>query len=285
MKTADFRRTVNGAASRVVGGKPTAIVDELVVKLRELETKARDLGLSGTEIGGARTRLVAAAAERWMRTRYATLELSFTDRKQYFLVGRSPDNPAVPVILRPVAVGTAPGKNETVIELPVFVTEWDGLDDWQKYYRATEHHGDDTARVRSPDAVLPPARINGQHLSKIHIGARTRYPDGITPSMFGRMRRAMAYSRLFDATLMDRGLEDATGYNSNGNEIGILWAPNDDAWVLRGQPPRPAGDPAILFRRGDTVCLLGYFDTPDEKPIDALIREFSSGKLSRKGSK
>lgn len=279
MNTATFQKTVNAAAGKTRPAQLGKILRETAATIDETAAKARELGLSGSEIAGVRERLLDAAEARWMRTRYAALNLSFATGVQHFLVGRSAANLGKPAILRSVPADFQASKNECVVELPVFVQVWDNYGDWRERYTVEQprwnDRGDFQVEVMNR-AELPPLRSGGQHYRAIHLHISTKYPDGLTPAMFRLMRKACAYARLFDAALLDAGLIESERHESRDN-LGLLWAPADAAWAVSGTPPRPAGDPAVLFQRGDAVYLVGYFDTPDEKPIDNLIREFTEG--------
>jgi hypothetical protein len=114
-------------------------------------------------------------------------------------------------------------------------------------------------------------------------------PDGITAAHVRSAREAVAHLMLAQSLLFARGIdlddECRKGrYESGGigdAKVALIWAPNEDVLTLRSDPPRPAGDPAIVLEVVGHTFLLAFYDTPDERPIEHLIREFSEGKLPR----
>jgi hypothetical protein len=79
-------------------------------------------------------------------------------------------------------------------------------------------------------------------------------------------------------------LEDELGIDEYRNserqpKVHVYWAPTLEALSVRTEPPRPKGDPAVVFSVGGASFLLDFYDAPDERPIEHLIREYSEGKL------
>jgi len=286
MTTAEFRTVVDAQTEKPREDDLAGIVDQLKERIGEVTAKARDIGLNAEECDSLRERLVAAAEYRWMMTRYASIDLSFAQRSLSYLVGRDESRPDQVVMRGLVSDDYVPKKTETVVQLPEYVTVWDDLRDWQsRYSEATGWNARESvysANQRS-GYDLPPVRVGGVHYSRTRVYVTTKYPDGITSEMFDRMRKAKAFSRMFGVYLLDRGIEGRL--ERERDEFGLLWCPSPDRWVASKEPPRVEGDPAILFRSGGRVYLVGYFDTPDERSLDAMIREFSQGDLPRKGRK
>lgn len=292
MRTQEFQTAVN-CQSRPPAHEPDliAVVDGLAGRITDATRKAMEIGLSGDEISGLRHRLRHEAEVRWMRTRYATLDLSFmdgeTNRKQ-FVIGRTdaaPDQVELKKVLAP-GEEVEHTKTCTVAALPVFVCEWMTFSQLREHFTPTQRDG---WRVPFPEHRLrdhfhlPAVRLHGVHYRALAVTARVKMPEGITPDMFARVRRCIAFLELFDVLLLDRDMCEVPahrrGHRTGDIEVGVLWAPVEEAWAFSTVPPRPAGDPAVVVRSGGTSYLVGYFDTPDEKPIDNLIREFSTGPL------
>lgn len=288
MTTQEFQATVNKYAEPVQEVETASILDELEQKLTEIEAKAREIGLNGSECTAVRSRLLDAAERRWMRTRYASLDLAFAQKNLTYLLARK-ENAYDDVELRYDPNGfDEPKKTEVTVLLPEFVEVWDSFREWKRLYDTREqgwsrNEGRYSANNRNGYEINP-LRVGGVSYSRKRVFISTKYPDGITDEMFKRMRKVDAFNRLFRVSLLDRGIEDDQD-DRMSDDFGLLWCPKPETWVVSDTPPRPEGDPAILYRSNGTVYLVGYFDTPDERSIDNLIREFSQGPLPKKGKK
>lgn len=63
-----------------------------------------------------------------------------------------------------------------------------------------------------------------------------------------------------------------------GAEFGrtFLWLPRiEDLYIEQEIPVRD--DPAVLVTCGDRAHLVAFWDSPNEDPIEGLLREFSEG--------
>lgn len=286
MNTLEFQAAVNQHAAPATGEADIiGIVNEWQQKRKELVEKARELGLERSDIRSVKDRLAREAEGRWMRTRYASLDLSFVEKmKQRFLLSRNADDLNQISIVGRVESDQEDTATSLIATVPVFLCEWDSLRDLKRRYK-----DEDASYWRRESASVRVGEIPKHRVGRNHYGARdvsmfARMPDGIDSRLFARVRRCLAYVHLFEAIAIDRGLLDTVS-NDDSVQVGILWAPADDAWSVQATAPRPAGDPAILVRRGhSTPYLVAYFDTPDEKPIDHIIREFSEGPIKRKRS-
>ena len=287
MNTKQFRSAVaKQAIGPERGSDPVAVVDGLAGKIADAVAKAKELGLGGDAIETVRCRFVREAEARWMRTRYATLDLSFTHGKRRVLLGRSaadPDQVEVRKWLGP-ATGDEPvgGREELVGAVPEFACLWNPYQRLREWFSesGTSHYGH---RFEFHHAVgaFSSGKVGGTHRPALRVEATARMPDGMTDRVFALARRCVAFLRLFDVMLFDREIADERT-RVEQFEVGVLWAPAEDAWMFTGSPVRPKGDPAILVRRSDSECfLVGYYDTPDERPIEHLVREFSRGPLGR----
>lgn len=293
MTTQEFQKTVDAQTEKTRQVELSSIMDELEAKIAEIGGKAKEIGLSVDECTSVRSRLIAAAEHRWMLTRYASLDTSFAERNLYYVLTRDEKNPSE-VRLKGLLNGTgldddseaeASKKTEKIVLLPEFVTVWDSYEDWRDRYEREERWTRDNWSANGRNGYeLPPVRVGGEHYGRTRVYVTTKYPDGITDPMFKRMRKALAFSRMFDVNLLDRDITDPRREGAS-DSFGLLWCPKPEAWSVTKTPPRPDGDPAILFKTGGKTYLVGYFDTPDERPIDDMIREFSEGELPRKGKK
>lgn len=274
MNTKQFRKTVDDQCRQPKKGEAIQVVDDLEIALARVESSAKEIGLAGDEINGVKNRLIEEAQTKWMTTRYAVLDMSFADQSREVHFGRVEDNPRK----FEFKDGEAPGAEYGT--LPVFVTLWDSLHDHESHYDEQEkgwrsgmkyeHYLGTVARVRVGRDSFPPVRVE----------AVVSVPSGIDSEMFKRVRKCISFLRMFGLATFERGIERSSRREGEV-EVGVLWCPTEESWSLKDEPIRPKGDPAVLVRHNKTVYLVGYFDTPDEKPIDNIIREFTSGKIGK----
>ena len=276
MQTEEFRKILHKFTTDPVSADPIEMVGQLQSKIDSAIKKATKLGFSGEEMRGVKRRFLIAAERNWMLARYPILNMEFADRKQRFLLARSFDGHGGIEMVGPANDETVAGKGQVVVSLPVFVSVWEEYEEMQRLF-SVDNDSYHSRQFRQRCGRFEAYRDKGISHSRVDIGACVQMPSGITPAMFTRVRRALAYLQLFGVLLFDAGMADS-GYDQH--QVGVLWAPTDEAWSFRGEAPRPKGDPAILLKSGDVVYLLGYFDTPDEKPIANLIREFTEGPLA-----
>lgn len=284
MTTQDFQAVLNRAKQPAHSAeKPLAVIEQLQTSLVELTDAARKIGLAADEIDDSRQRLIGGAEARWMREHYAAVDLRFATQKTLHVFARDESDPRVAkVVSSPI---DTIGRFEVTGELPVFVQLWNNYRNLRNFF----DHGADCRGgqfiFKERVGSFPVRRVGQVYDSAANIVASVQMPSGLNEAVFSSICKAMAWLLMFDAQLLQYGIVEPvmSSRREISDRVGILWAPTLDAWTFQAEPLRPAGDPAVLIRGGyRDPYLVCFFDTPNEKPIENLIREFSRGPVSKK---
>jgi hypothetical protein len=288
LNTAQFQKSVNFNAEPIQTKRsPHAVLDDLETAIAKVRVEAVGLGMMANELDGVIDRLINEAEKNWMRTQYATLDLSFTESFRKVLVG--PEGEKIVAKAWDVFDGEVP-KGHAWFALPTYVTHWDEFSDIVKSYHLGSREDDGWYRRDSPFhrcnlGTIERWRVGNEHHRAVNVEARLEIPSGMNQACLNAIRQAITFRELFALALFMRGISNSRMYaDRHANDVGILWAPVETAWAFQAKPVRPKGDPAILLqgRKGSAVYLIGFFDTPNEKPIENIVREFSEGTMPKK---
>lgn len=289
MTTAEFQKKVNFNAMPVQQKRsPHDILDELEVAVTRIRVEAVSLGMRADELDGVIDRLIVEAEKNWMQTQYAVLDLSFTESTRKVLIGPN-ENSKLIAKAWDTYDGDTP-KGHAWFNLPNYVIHWDEFSDIIKTYHVGLREDSTYYRSGSPFlrvdlGIIERWREGNIHHSRVNVQARLEIPSGMTQICLATVRQAIAFRDLFDIALFLRGLANTRrSRGHHDSDVGVLWGPIEEAWSFESQTIHPKGDPAILLKGRDeaTVYLLGFFDTPNERPIENIIREFSEGKVPKK---
>jgi hypothetical protein len=259
---------------------PLQLVNDYRKTRSNTMTTAIELGIGEAGLAEIRTKAASAFLKRWMMTRFATVDLSFTSRKWYLKIERDEKNI--------VKVKEAYTAEFDVGGDPAFVTlaEVDRFFqiDYDLHEFAFGVRKDRTATQRC--GSLRSTRKHGG-MSSLNLSVSAVLPDGIGEKQVHIAQEAMGHYHLARSLCYTHGIDlqkDIAGdnyYRRDQQKVKIIWGPNVDVLTVTATPPRPAGDPAIILALHGENYLLDFYDTPDETPISNLIREFSEGKLSK----
>lgn len=280
MTDAAFRAEFLGHAGLPEVVEPKTLVAEYEATRRKTMASAAELGIGERGLAEIRTKAAMAFFKRWMSSRYASLDLSFTSRKWYLKIERDQDNKCkvVEAYNQMHDIGGDPAL-VTLVEVERFFEiaydlhnfAFKPLEDRRAEQRAgelrsTRKYGGMSSMTLRVSAVLPDG-IGERHV-RLAQEALGHY----------HLARALCYSQGIDLRA-DLGGENY--YRDSDQKIRVIWGPNVDVLTVMATPPRPAGDPAIVLALHGENYLLDFYDTPDEMPITNLIREFSEGRLPK----
>lgn len=277
--TEEFQKAIEPHLDRRAEPDPLAILAELAKQQEKIRGLCREAGMPADATEKALDRATLAAECRWMKCRYPTIDTAFAETaRRTVIVRRTAADPEQLEVCPPTAEPIWPdGKGETQVEIPVFAHRDTTPEDLAKDYA----EGNDRSVVVSGQTHvhLPHGSFNKRSYRQAFCQVRAKVPAGVTPATFQRIRRAYVWWGLFDLLLLDRGLREHRGQYARRSRPDLvqLWAPVDQALTVTRTLVDPDGDPAVLMRAESGTYLIDYYDTPDEQPIDHLIREFSDG--------
>lgn len=280
MTTTEFQAEFMQSATLPKAGDGLAVIDEYVSLRERTIIQARDLGVGKEGLSDIEDKMASSFVRRWMMLRFAALDLSFTKRKWWVEIVRDGDEVRIAGTYDSKPDGNVDPVTTLIAGVPRFFSvEIDakpfalGEKDMDKVHVNGHAAGD---------------LIAGQRASKryrlMNITVDASLPDGITSRHAELARGAISHFRAASAILFSRGIDISARlrenrYGDTDLKVKIIWAPNADALTVRATPPRPAGDPAVLFCLAGHSFLLDFYDTPNEQPIEHLIREFSEGRF------
>jgi hypothetical protein len=271
-------------------GKPSggasAVVSDYLTTRRQTLADANRLGVGTAGLGEIRSNLATSFIRRWMMTRYATVDLSFTERKWWLRVERDDDNEC-----RIVTAYESEPKNDTDGErsmigtIPRF---------FSVHADALEFATGDTQLSPRRDhslGTLARYRAGRKVVREVRVRIAANVPDGITATHRRKTAEALGFYLFGKAVLLTRGVDLHNEIESakdsyhrrrdeGGAQVVVIWAPLAEHLSIKSDPVRPKGDPAIVLQIDGHDFLLDFFDTPNERPIEHLIREFSEGSIS-----
>jgi hypothetical protein len=240
---------------------------DLVAKYREstgkLKKELKRLGLESSYHAeqDARKKLQNVFYSNWLSASYPTVDLSFADSKLQLLVERVQSGAKIVGIAdreanRPV---------ETIATIDRFAKQ------------KADGRRDLLAPMPEPKCQLgrfsfSSFQRNGERFRDFSGNVFCNRPAGSPPSLIKRLRDIVAISMEAQAAAI-RG-----GAGITNAELGrmFLWLPRlEDLYIEEEIPVRD--DPAVLVTIGERAHLVGFWDSPNEDPIEGLLREFSEG--------
>lgn len=294
MTTAEFQAEFLSHATPPIVSDPRQIVAEYVETRRNTIRQATSLGIGREGTKEARTKLARAFVRRWMMLRFAAIDLSFADRP-WWVTARRSNGENTPKIV-------AASSEKPTGDIDPVTTCVGRISRFFSVYTSPEqfalNRGEDAdieAIGKSNTAIrlgtLSSGRRGSDSYRRVDVTVWAKVPDGICARHVRLVRKALAHYRLADALTCEAGIplteevqsQNGRWTNRSGypDSLIVLWAPLPEALAVEAEPPRPNGDPAVVVRLGGETFLLDFYDTPDEAPIEHLIREFSEGKLPK----
>lgn len=258
----DWRDELKTSARKCATEKP-----DLVAKLRESQSKLKrelkKLGLESTYAAerDAKQKLQNVFYSNWLSASYPTVDLSFANAQLKLLVERTGSGAKI----IGVADREAERPQETIATIDRFAKQ--------------KAEGRRDLLAGMPEAPCQLGRFSFASFQRNREKFRDytgqvwcNRPAGSPPSLIKRLRDIVAISMEAQAAAI-RG-----GASINSAEMGrmFLWLPRIEDMYIR-EEIQVRDDPAVLVTCGDRSHLVGFWDSPNEDPIEGLLREFSEG--------
>lgn len=252
------------SSRKVCKTDPAKMVESLVESKRRMAKQIKRMGLEGNWQANqtAQHKLTNLFYSNWLGAHYPLVDLSFADSKIKLLIKRSSEGAHI--------VGLCDRDAEPPTEMTVSVS---------KYARQT-----DEARGRElfssfPDPkhalgrfIFPKFQLNREQFRSYDGTVNCNRPDGSPKSLCRKFRDVAAIG------LEARAAAIRGGTSVEGPSYGrlFLWEPRiEDLYIEETIPVRD--DPAVLVTLGDRAHLIAFWDSPEENPIEGILREFSEG--------
>lgn len=242
------------------------------------------LATAGVEVSAARAafeKLAFAFLRRWLGRKWARLDGGFLATKWQFYVHRDQRGNVTASTKAPDEV--QPGL-DFLADIPRFFSSSIDVDEFIDRGVAGRfgHEAMETVVVGRFAAY----RRKGVSLRGASVNARALVPAGIGSSQKTKAMALLADFYRAAAACLETGVDlfrqaDLLSRDYPG-AIRVIWAPNLDDLSLTTELIKPRGDPAIVWDFGDTFWLLDFYDTPDERPIENIVREYSDGPLPKR---
>ena len=290
MTTAEFQKEFLSNAKVPDADTPfdsaAEVVADYVATRDATLQQARDLGVGEAGAREVRGRLAKAFVRRWMMLRYAAIDLSFTKRPWWIRVDRNEDELHV--------VGTFDAEPAPPTDRVTTLCEKVNRFFYSKVSIGAFAFGndeDDDVELKPASIKLgtfPSGRRGKSSFRSVDVFVSAALPDGISAKHVRKARAAYAHYYIGVAALYAKGIDlnrelvNPDRYGDSDIKRGrltVFWAPLQHALSVTAKPVRPKGDPAIVLTIGGESFLLDFFDTPDEAPIEHLVREFTEGRL------
>lgn len=276
-----FRAEFLGHAQEPEPDDAMTILNDYVATRDRTIKSATDLGIGERGIAEITAKAGNAFIKRWMRQRYATVNLSFTDRKWYLRIERDEKN--ITTVKEAYAQEVDVGGDPALVTLAEIDRFFHVEYELSKFAFGEIEAGERKASQRA--GVFRATRKYGG-MSSVNLTVSAVLPDGVGQKHVKIAQEALGHYHLARAVCYARGIDIASDmipdrYSRESAKVRIIWGPNVDVLTVTAMPPRPAGDPAIILALNGENYLLDFYDTPDETPISNLIREFSEGKLPK----
>jgi len=246
--------------------------DELVKKLRasqqHLAEQLKTLGLeqNRTAERQANEKLRDSYYSKCLAAKYPIVDLSFTNAKMRLIIERRSNGCRVLGLEdRPVCV-----PQEQVYTFPRYAKQIERASNWE---------GGLLKPLADPKHAL--GKFLFPEYQKDRVKHRTytgevccNRPAGSPPSLIEKLQDIVAIGMESHAAAV-RGNADP-GNPAFGRVL--LWKPRiEDLYITEGITVRD--DPAVLVTSGEHHHLVAFWDSPEECPIEGVIREFSEGAL------
>lgn len=280
MNTLEFQTEILKSVTKTKkeDSRKTVTADYLLAR-KKMFRQFKKLQLSGGAAAEAAKTLTDRFIVRWMSLYFPRIDMSFAERERQVLLRRDEVSGDIRVAEWDYSsvLSKLDGAVSRVSSLPLFVF-MPSVDLSTNDYTFSRHVGGFESRRKRPV------------LSAANARATTQCPRGVTSQHIKRFH--LFRSRLLQAiSVLER---HDIGYTSGGYRrsgfygqipdvmSGIVWAPIDTNWSFESEPVRPEGDPAVIATVCEQSFLLDFFETPDEKPIENVLREFSAGTMPKR---
>ena len=281
MTTAEFQSEFLSHASLPKADDPREIVADFVAKRSKALATAEKLGVGDEGTRNVRMKFAKAFVRRWMMRRFAALDLSFTERKWWLKIERTePDGATI----------VADYDSEPAAEVDrvmILIAEIDRFFHAETDAINFAFKDVELRKERQYVGSFAHGKRDGVHYRNRDVMISAKLPDGLTDKHTKLVRQALSHYHLARALCYAEGvdlrddLRETNYHEKTAPLLQLIWAPNRDCLSVQTRAPRPMGDPAVIFAVGGHSFLLDFYDTPDEQPIEHLIREFSEGSLAK----
>lgn len=263
------------------------VMDEYIRTREKTLSTASELGVGYNGMIEIKSKAAHAFVKRWMMLRYASVDLSFIQDKKWWLrMERDVFNNVT--ITGTFDFDVPPSENPPFIAIGCVNRYFEVTEDIYAFAFGMREKG----QVKQKAGSFAASRKRNEPLAAMEVEVAASLPDGVGQKHVNIARTAMSHFHLSKALLYARGIdliEELTGDKVNRwsrvetpGSVRIIFAPNRESLSVRVAPVRPKGDPAIILDLFDQHYLLDFYDTPNEAPIERMIREFSEGSLPKK---
>ena len=260
------------------------IISQYVASRKQALESAMELGVGKEGLRDVRSKLYRAFVKRWMMMSYASVLTAFTERPWWLTLQR--DESGIKIIRQS---NEETFTSDPVLELVGSIPRFFSITCNALKFATGVESRDDTDVCTQAVGAFDHGNRKGKGYREIDVMVSAKLPDGIQAKHVERARGALAHYTFGTALLFRHGIDafqemKLDGYEAKkkyGYHVKFIWAPTVESLAITAVPPAPKGDPAVLFCVGGHSFLLDFYDTPDEQPIEHLIREFSEGRLTR----
>lgn len=194
---------------------------------------------------------------------YPVVDLSFASGKMKLLIERTQDGARI--------VGPADREAdvpaEMVINVDAFAKQTEGMGRGRDLLQPLP-----SADHRLATFIFPSFQKNREKFRSYNGQVKCNRPDGSPKSLRRKFLDIVAIG------LEARAAAVRAGVVIEGPDYGrvFLWKPRlEDLYITEQIPVRD--DPAVLVTLGERAHLVAFWDSPEENPIEGLLREFSEG--------
>lgn len=260
--TLDWREELKSTARKSKPDHPR-LVERLLQSQRKLAKQHRRMGLEKNWQAetDAKKKLAEAYYSTWLAGTYPVVDLSFASGKINLLIERTKAGARL--------IGTADREPVAPYELVATV---------QRFAKqASDGRRDMLGPMPDPKCRLgtftfPTFQRNRDRFREFTGNVNCNRPVGSPQSLQKRLLDIAAIALEARAAAIRGGASIAAA------EFGrtFLWLPKlEDLYIEKEIPVRD--DPAVLVTVGDRAHLVAFWDSPNEDPIEGLLREFSDG--------
>lgn len=254
------------ATARTRSGEQLALVGKLRDAKGKLARRLRSMGLADTNNArrDAHAKLYGTFYSRWLASKYPVVDLSFASGKIDLLVRRTEDSAEI--------VGASTGEAAAPFEKIVTVSKFAVQKEWHHHAGLLSDFPDRAATLGS-FAFSSFQRDRAKY--RDFMGEiKCNRPEGSPKSIKRKLRDVEAMLMEAEAAAVRDGVVIDTARPCRS----ILWLPRiEDMYVTEAIVVRD--DPAVLVTLGEHTHLIAFWDSPDESPIEGVLREFSEGTL------
>lgn len=265
MQTIDWKEQLT-ASAKTCRPDQAVLVEKLRDARQKVEKRIRKMGLESTYSAKqtAEKTLADTYYSRWLAASYPVVDLSFTESVMELLVERAERGARIIGLKDREPI---PPK-EVVANVARFAIQKD---------RGGRGEGAIFGNFPDPKCKLGAFHVHAFQLNREKFrdysgDINCNRPEGSPKSLLRKLRDVSAIAMEARAAAVRAGinLECATFGRT------ILWLPRlEDLYITEQIPVRD--DPAVLVTSGKHAHLVAFWDSPEENPIEGVLREFSEG--------